>query len=94
MKPSQHLFQVCYMASLAWQSDPYFINFIQHDPISFQEWIIKQILLCYSEDGQDSVRITKFITKLWSLWFYRNEGIFENVGPDISRVMSLVAQMQ
>ena len=82
----QHLFKDCSLTVQAWQLCPFPLHNPHSTPLSCSDWVATQILLLHSEDGLHSPNLKQFIWTLWSIWLHRNERIFRQIDPDVSRI--------
>lgn len=81
-----HIFQACPFAQRAWQLFSFPIQALHGSPIQCSDWVTTHFLLFYSEDGSQGTKIKMFIWTLWSIWLYRNEQLFRNIQPDVTRI--------
>ncbi|XP_010694927.2 uncharacterized protein LOC104907665 [Beta vulgaris subsp. vulgaris] len=88
----QHIFRVCHLAIILWQSGQLGIHSNSNPDVAFKDWLIAWIHYFYQQDGYNGDRLPMFVATLWAIWQGRNKRVFHGILPDLEFLRSLVHQ--
>ncbi|XP_057247522.1 uncharacterized protein LOC130589908 [Beta vulgaris subsp. vulgaris] len=88
----QHIFWICHLATILWQSGQLGIHSNSNPDIAFKDWLIAWVHYFYQQDGYNSDRLPIFVATLWGIWQGRNKHVLNEIIPDLAFLRSLVNQ--